>query len=66
MSIALPAEVICIILTNFIHFANDAGKGAVAETKEVVLKVPAGVESGTNLRVRDAGMLFLHSLIIVH
>jgi len=31
------------------------GKGSIAETKDVVLKVPAGVESGTNLRVRDAG-----------
>lgn len=31
------------------------GKGSISETKEVVLKIPAGVESGTNLRVRDAG-----------
>mmetsp|Transcript_37232 Transcript_37232/g.37917 ORF Transcript_37232/g.37917 Transcript_37232/m.37917 type:complete len:464 (-) Transcript_37232:181-1572(-) len=31
------------------------GKGAVAETKEVVIRVPAGVETGTSLRVRDAG-----------
>lgn len=31
------------------------GKGAVAETKDVVIRVPAGVEAGTSLRVRDAG-----------
>eukprot|EP01041_Mallomonas_annulata_P004567 gene4567-9077_t len=31
------------------------GKGAVSETKEVVIRVPAGVETGTSLRVRDAG-----------
>jgi molecular chaperone DnaJ len=31
------------------------GKGATAEYKEVVLKIPAGLDSGTNLRVRDAG-----------
>lgn len=31
------------------------GKGATAETKEVVVRVPAGIEAGTSLRVRDAG-----------
>ena len=31
------------------------GKGSTSETKEVVVRVPAGVESGTSLRVRDAG-----------
>ena len=31
------------------------GKGSNAETKEVVIRVPGGVESGTSLRVRDAG-----------
>jgi molecular chaperone DnaJ len=31
------------------------GKGANSETKEVVIKVPAGVESGATLRVRDGG-----------
>ena len=31
------------------------GKGSTSETKEVVIRVPAGVESGTSLRVRDAG-----------
>lgn len=31
------------------------GKGANAETKEVTIKVPAGIEAGTSLRVRDAG-----------
>jgi len=31
------------------------GKGATMETKEVVIRVPAGIEAGTNLRVRDAG-----------
>jgi len=31
------------------------GKGATSETKEVVIKVPAGIEAGTSLRVRDAG-----------
>lgn len=31
------------------------GKGATSESKEVVFKVPSGVESGTTLRVRDAG-----------
>jgi molecular chaperone DnaJ len=31
------------------------GKGATFETREVVIRVPAGVESGTTLRVRDSG-----------
>lgn len=31
------------------------GKGTNADTKEVVLKIPSGVESGSNLRVREAG-----------
>lgn len=31
------------------------GKGATSETKEVVVRIPAGIESGTSLRVRDAG-----------
>jgi len=31
------------------------GKGSVPETKEVVVKVPRGVESGTSLRVKDGG-----------
>ena len=31
------------------------GKGATTETKEVVIRVPAGIEAGTSLRVRDAG-----------
>jgi molecular chaperone DnaJ len=31
------------------------GKGAVAESKEVVMKIPAGVESGNSLRIREAG-----------
>lgn len=31
------------------------GKGANVESKEVVIRVPAGIESGSSLRVRDAG-----------
>jgi molecular chaperone DnaJ len=31
------------------------GKGTVAETKEVTIKIPAGVESGATMRVRDGG-----------
>jgi molecular chaperone DnaJ len=31
------------------------GKGANVESKEVVIRVPAGIESGSQLRVRDAG-----------
>ncbi len=31
------------------------GKGATSETKEVVIKVPAGVETGATMRIRDAG-----------
>merc|ERR1712070_1108428 len=31
------------------------GKGATAESKEVSIRVPAGIDAGTNLRVRDAG-----------
>ena len=31
------------------------GKGAVSETKEVAIKIPAGIESGATMRVRDAG-----------
>lgn len=31
------------------------GKGAISETKEVVIKIPAGVDSGATMRVRDAG-----------
>ncbi len=31
------------------------GKGSTSETKEVVVRVPPGIESGTSLRVRDAG-----------
>lgn len=31
------------------------GKGTTSESKEVVLKIPPGVEAGTSLRVRDAG-----------
>jgi molecular chaperone DnaJ len=31
------------------------GKGLNAEVKEVSVKIPAGVESGTTLRVRDGG-----------
>lgn len=31
------------------------GKGTTAEIKETVVKVPSGIESGTTLRVRDAG-----------
>jgi DnaJ-class molecular chaperone len=27
----------------------------VAETKEVTIKIPAGVESGATMRVRDGG-----------
>eukprot|EP01038_Epipyxis_sp_PR26KG_P008911 gene8911-12019_t len=34
---------------------NCKGKGATSETKEVVIKVPPGVEGGSTLRVRDAG-----------
>ena len=29
------------------------GKGAVSESKEVVIRVPSGVESGTTLRVSE-------------
>jgi molecular chaperone DnaJ len=32
-----------------------SGKGSTAESKEVVIRVPAGIEAGTSLRVRDAG-----------
>eukprot|EP01036_Dinobryon_divergens_P025304 gene25304-33833_t len=31
------------------------GKGALSETKEVQIKIPAGIETGATLRVRDAG-----------
>eukprot|EP00595_Chromulina_sp_UTEXLB2642_P002016 CAMPEP_0196762172 /NCGR_PEP_ID=MMETSP1095-20130614/1546_1 /TAXON_ID=96789 ORGANISM="Chromulina nebulosa, Strain UTEXLB2642" /NCGR_SAMPLE_ID=MMETSP1095 /ASSEMBLY_ACC=CAM_ASM_000446 /LENGTH=407 /DNA_ID=CAMNT_0042112601 /DNA_START=156 /DNA_END=1379 /DNA_ORIENTATION=- len=31
------------------------GKGATLESKEVVMRVPAGVDSGSNLRIREAG-----------
>jgi molecular chaperone DnaJ len=31
------------------------GKGSTSETKEVVIKVPAGVETGATMRIRDAG-----------
>ena len=31
------------------------GKGSTLESKEVVIRVPAGIEAGTSLRVRDAG-----------
>ena len=31
------------------------GKGATFETREVVIRVPAGVEAGVTLRVRDSG-----------
>jgi molecular chaperone DnaJ len=31
------------------------GKGANAEVKEVVVKVPQGIEAGATLRIRDAG-----------
>lgn len=31
------------------------GKGSTSESKEVVVKIPAGIEAGTSLRVRDAG-----------
>jgi molecular chaperone DnaJ len=31
------------------------GKGANVESKEVVIRVPAGIEAGSSLRVRDAG-----------
>lgn len=31
------------------------GKGSNVESKEVVIRVPAGIESGSSLRVRDAG-----------
>jgi len=31
------------------------GKGATSETKEVVIKVPPGVETGATMRIRDAG-----------
>jgi len=31
------------------------GKGANSETKEVQIKIPAGMETGATLRVRDAG-----------
>lgn len=31
------------------------GKGAIAEMKEVLIRIPAGIEAGTSLRVRDAG-----------
>lgn len=31
------------------------GKGTNSDVKEVVLKIPPGVENGSNLRIRDAG-----------
>eukprot|EP01039_Chlorochromonas_danica_P002452 gene2452-2687_t len=31
------------------------GKGSVSDTKEVVVKIPAGIDDGATLRVRDAG-----------
>ena len=34
---------------------NNKGKGSVSETKEVLIKIPSGIESGSVLRVRDAG-----------
>lgn len=34
---------------------NCRGKGATFETKEVVVRIPPGIETGTSLRVRDAG-----------
>ena len=37
------------------YCGNCKGKGATFETKEVVLRIPAGVEAGVTLRVRDSG-----------
>lgn len=31
------------------------GKGSVAETKEVSIRIPAGIDAGTSLRVKDSG-----------
>ena len=31
------------------------GKGQVADTKEVAIRIPAGIDSGTSLRVKDSG-----------
>jgi molecular chaperone DnaJ len=31
------------------------GKGSTAETKEVTIRVPAGIDTGTSLRVKDSG-----------
>jgi molecular chaperone DnaJ len=37
------------------HCGACRGQGQVAETKEVTLKIPAGVESGSTMRLRDGG-----------
>jgi DnaJ-class molecular chaperone len=37
------------------HCGTCRGQGQVAETKEVTLKIPAGVESGSTMRLRDGG-----------
>lgn len=37
------------------YCATCKGKGTNSEIKEVVVKIPAGVEAGTTLRVRDGG-----------
>ena len=31
------------------------GRGSTPETKEITLKIPAGVESGATMRVKDSG-----------
>lgn len=37
------------------YCATCKGKGANSEIKEVAIKIPAGIEQGTTLRVRDGG-----------
>jgi len=37
------------------YCAGCKGKGATTETREVMLRIPSGVEAGVTLRVRDSG-----------
>ena len=50
----MSVSVYYLVLTRYETNAY-VGKGATFETREVVIRVPAGVEAGVTLRVRDSG-----------